>query len=71
MPVELIEVTSSPKAHEGRGLQYEQNTMMVVQVMKIAHAMMVVQVMKIAHALIVMQVRHEDRTRPERPSRRS
>ncbi len=33
MPVELIEVTSPPKAHEGRGLQHERKVMKVEKVM--------------------------------------
>ena len=34
MPVELIEVISPPKAHEGRGLQHERKVMKVEKVMK-------------------------------------
>ncbi len=34
MPVELIEVTLPPKAHEGRGLQHERKVMKVREVMK-------------------------------------
>ncbi len=34
MPVELIKVTSPPKAYEGRGLQYERKVMKVREVMK-------------------------------------
>ncbi len=34
MPAELIEVTSPPKAHEGRGLQHEQKVIKVREVMK-------------------------------------
>ncbi len=35
MPVELIEVTSPPKAHEGRGLQHEWKVMKVEKVKEI------------------------------------
>ncbi len=34
MSVELIKVTSPPKAHEGRGLQHERKVMKVKEVMK-------------------------------------
>ena len=33
MPVELIEITSPPKAHKGRGLQHERKVMKVKKVM--------------------------------------
>ncbi len=34
MPVELIEVTSPPKAHEGRGLQHERKVIKIENVME-------------------------------------
>ncbi len=35
MPVELIEVTSPPKAHRGQGLQHERKVMKVEKVKEI------------------------------------